>query len=114
MEDLLKVESTRPMTVPVRVADLVTRQVAGECIIVPVRSGVADLDSLYTLNTTASWLWDRLDGHTSEPDLSAALASEFEVDPAVALADVTEIIDDLCDEGLVRRVPGPTAAGAQE
>ena len=44
-------------------------------------------------------------GRTSEAQLAAVLVREFEVDPATAQADVTEIIDDLCAEGLARRLP---------
>lgn len=87
---------------PLRADGLVTRQVGGECIILQVRAGVADLDSVYTLNDTGSWLWDRLDGTTSLSELAAAVAGEFQVDLPTAQADVSELIDELCTEGLVR------------
>ena len=99
---------------PARATSLVTREVAGECIIVQVRGGVADLDSIYTLNDTATWIWNRLDGRLTERQLAAALVEAFDVDPTTAEADVAEIIDELCVEGLASRTnANPTEAAIQ-
>lgn len=75
-----------------------------------IRAGVADLDSIYTLNETASWIWERLDGATNDQALVAAMVEHFEVDPDTAAADLARVLDELCDEGLARRQP---AAGAE-
>jgi len=37
--------------------NLVARSIAGETLIVPVRSGVADLDYIYALNEVGSRVW---------------------------------------------------------
>ena len=42
----------------IRNRDVVSRQIEGELIIVPVRRGVGDMNSLYTLNPVGSVLWE--------------------------------------------------------
>ena len=36
---------------------VVFREIGEECILVPIRQGVGDLDSIYTLNRTAARIW---------------------------------------------------------
>jgi len=44
---------------------MVSRQIAGEVILVPIRKNVGDLESIYTLNDTAACAWALFDGqHT--------------------------------------------------
>jgi hypothetical protein len=83
----------------------VTRRIAGETVIVPVRQDVADLDSIYTLNETGTFLWDLMDGRLTVAALIEALVAEFEVTPEAAAADVAALVATLCDEGLLRPVP---------
>src|SRR5436190_7957008 len=77
----------------------VTRRIAGETVIVPVRNDVADLDSIYTLNETGTFVWDLLDGRRTVEELVNAVVAEFEVAREVAAADVTRLIASLRDEG---------------
>jgi hypothetical protein len=90
----------------VREGAAVTRRIAGETIIVPVRDDVADLDSIYTLNETGSFVWDLLDRQRTVAELVEAVIGEFEVAPEVAAADVARLIVSLRDEGLLRAVHG--------
>jgi hypothetical protein len=84
----------------------VTRRIAGETVIVPVRNDVADLDSIYTLNETGSFVWDLLDGKHTVAELIEAVVAEFEVARDVAAADVNRLIGSLRDEGLLRPAHG--------
>ena len=59
--------------------DAVAREVQGEFIIVPITSGVGDLeDEIFTLNDTGKAIWDKLDGKKSLEDIIKELSSEFE------------------------------------
>jgi Coenzyme PQQ synthesis protein D (PqqD) len=89
----------------------VTRDVAGETVIVPVTNHVADLEAIYTLNATGTFLWNRLDSPRSVPELASALAAAFEVNHDRAAADVEQILQDLRQEGLVQVAIAPAAAG---
>jgi len=81
---------------------LVTRDLAGEKIIVPVRRNVGDLNSIYTLNSVANEIWLLLDGKRTVSEVVGALEQEYEVDSSTLASDVCRVLDDLRDEGLVR------------
>jgi Coenzyme PQQ synthesis protein D (PqqD) len=85
---------------------LVTRSIAGETIIVPVRRGVGDLDSIYTLNEVGTRIWQLLEAGPATPEIARVLSREFEVDERVAEADVEAFLGSLLSSRLVRAVPG--------
>ncbi|MFC1808772.1 PqqD family protein [Candidatus Omnitrophota bacterium] len=59
--------------------DLVTRDIQDEFIIVPITSGIGDMDdSLYTLNETGRAVWDKMDGKKSLEEIVEELISEFD------------------------------------
>ncbi len=83
---------------------LVTRDLAGEKIIVPVRGKVGDLNNIYTLNAVANDIWNLLDGRRTVAQIVAQLEQVYDVDSATLANDVTRTLDELSGEGLVRRV----------
>ncbi len=59
--------------------DVVSREIEGELIIVPIASGVGDLeDELYTLNKAGREIWQRLDGRRTLAEVAANIAEEFD------------------------------------
>jgi hypothetical protein len=84
--------------------DLVVRKVGEESVIVPVRSRVADLDSVVTLNPVASRIWELLDGQRTSDAIVAALCDEFEVTPEAARTDVDDFIRSLAEAELIEPV----------
>lgn len=74
---------------------IVSREVAGEVILVPIRDNVGDLESIYTLNETAARIWALLDGERTLADVRDAIVAEFEVEPAEAEADLLELVEHL-------------------
>jgi Coenzyme PQQ synthesis protein D (PqqD) len=86
----------------VRNRDVVSRQIEGELVIVPIRRGVGDLNSLYTLNPVGSVLWDFLtEGHTL-PEMVQRVCDEFEVTGNQAQSDIQEFLGSLLEEKLVQ------------
>ena len=71
-----------------RDVELVTRQVAGETILVPVRGRVGDLEAIFTLNEVGTLVWGLLDGETPVERMVAAVCEEYEVSDEQAEADV--------------------------
>lgn len=58
--------------------EIVCREIEGELIIVPLTSGIGDLeDDLYTLNETGRAIWDSLDGKRKVKDVVNKLSEEF-------------------------------------
>ena len=76
--------------------DMVAREIEGELIIVPLTSGIGDMeDELFTLNETGRAIWDRLDGKKSLKDVAAELRAEFEEKPGEIEQDVVGLTSEL-------------------
>ena len=81
-----------------------TRNIAGETLIVPIRNRVGDLDSIYTLNEVGVRVWSLVDGQTSVNQMVATISDEYEVDQATARQDIAELLEDLAGAKLIRQV----------
>jgi hypothetical protein len=96
-----------PSTVYARRGEFVTRAIAGEAIIVPVRHNKGDLESVYNLNEVAAFVWARIDGRATLGDVAAAVAAEFDVTPELAASDAAEFVAALLAAGIVEAIaPG--------
>jgi hypothetical protein len=83
---------------------MVSRQIAGEVILVPIRKNVGDLESIYTLNDTAAAIWALLDGKRSLAEIRDQMVVEFEVTAEEATQDLDELIAQLLDVGAVEKL----------
>jgi Coenzyme PQQ synthesis protein D (PqqD) len=81
--------------------EFVTRRIADETIIVPVVSGVGDLDAIFTLNEVGAHIWTLLDKPTQVDAIVADVVRTFDVTPDVAERDTLEFLDKLADAGLI-------------
>ena len=92
-----------PSTCIRRDKDLVTREIAGETIIVPIRGHVGDLDSIYTLNQVGTFIWHHLESGSSLRRLVNAVAAEYDVDSGEAEKDVADFLGSLEAAGLIEQ-----------
>ena len=85
--------------------DIVAREIEGELIIVPLVSGIGDMeDELFTLNETGKAIWNRLDSQKSLKVLVEELSEEFE-DPSDEIEkDVIGLVGELLKRGMVVKV----------
>ena len=83
-------------------ADLVSREIAGETIIVPIRGRVGDLDSIYTLNEVGASIWNLIDGRTTVSQIVEAICGAFEVTAEEARKDALEFLETLKQANLIR------------
>lgn len=81
--------------------EIVRREIAGETILVPVRGRTADMRRIFSLNPTAAFVWERLDGRRRVADLLAELEAAFDTPPAGARADVEAFLARALEEGLL-------------
>ncbi len=88
----------------IRNHEVVSRKIEGELIIVPIRSGVGDLNSLYTLNPVGSVLWDFMTEDHSIGEMVQKVCDEFEVSSAQAQQDIETFLDSLVEEKLIQSV----------
>jgi hypothetical protein len=82
--------------------DLVTRNVAGETIIVPIKNRVGDLDSIYTLNGVGTVIWELIDGKKSVTQIAEEIYLIYDVTAEEAKKDTVDFITTLKEAGLVR------------
>jgi hypothetical protein len=93
----------------VRSPQAVTRIIAGETLVVPVRQNVGDLSSIFVLNACATTVWAGLDEPATVDELTRRVTSAFEVDEAEARRDVVELLASLSSIGLVQARGQPPA-----
>lgn len=92
----------------VRSDDVVSRVIAGETLIIPIRKGVGDLASIYSLNGVASLIWSVIAQPQSPEQIIRAVESEFSTQGDQIQNDVHDFLREMCSLGLVL----PAAAGA--
>ena len=72
-----KLANTMIAPIPRRSDTFVSRKLGEETIVVPVRAGVANLESIFTMNAVGSTIWNRIDGVATLDELSRVVAREF-------------------------------------
>jgi len=88
----------------VKEKDLVTRCVAGETIIVPIKNKVGDLDSIYTLNEVGTLIWGLIDGKNSISRIVELILDTYEVKLEKAERDTLQFINSLEQAGMIRTI----------
>jgi hypothetical protein len=88
----------------VRSNSVVSRVIAGETLIIPVRRGVGDLASIYSLNPVASAVWQTIAKPCSMSEITDAIAHEFEGDRAQIEQDLQSFLSEMASAGLVDSV----------
>lgn len=81
--------------------DIVTRQVAGETLLVPIYGDLANMERIFSLDPVAAFIWEQLDGEKSLEGIRDSLLNAFEVEKEQAEADILEFIDELLGASLI-------------
>jgi hypothetical protein len=82
--------------------DVVSRKIEGETIIIPLVSGIGDLeDDLYTFNETGQAIWEKLDGKRNLQTIIAELSDEFQAPVEEVQQDVMGIIQELARRKII-------------
>jgi hypothetical protein len=82
--------------------DVVAREIEGEFILVPLASGIGDMeDEIYTLNETGRAIWEKLDGKKSLKEVAEALKTEFEAQPGEIDEDVAGLVKVLLERKMI-------------
>ena len=81
--------------------DCILREVAGEFVLIPTGAAAVDLNGMITLSETACFIWRLLEQDQSFDSLLAAVLERYEVEQAVAAADLRQTLSDLDRLGLL-------------
>jgi hypothetical protein len=77
-------------------SDVVSREIDGALIIVPLTSGVGDMeDDLFSMNETGTEIWNMLDGKKTVQEVVEALTQQYRAEPAEIEQDVVGIVTEL-------------------
>jgi hypothetical protein len=86
----------------VRSDSVVSRVIAAETLIVPIRGNVGDLASIYSLNETATMLWEALSMPKPAEELLSLVVDEYDVEPDQAANELNGFLTEMCAAGLVQ------------
>ena len=84
-----------------RTGEFVTREIAGESIVVPVRGQVGDLDAIYNFNEVGAFIWNLFDGQVSVSDIAQKVWEKFEVAMERSELDTLEFVSKLQNWGVI-------------
>ena len=87
-----------------RSENIVTRQIAGETLLVPIRGDLAGIQRIFALDEVSSFVWEQLDGAHDLDALAAQVCAAFDVTPEQAGEDIAQFIAELNEAGLVTQV----------
>ena len=83
--------------------DLTLRKIGNEYMIVEPGKDMVDLSKVYSLNKTAAFLWNELQGRDfSEDDVAEILIEEYGLTPRTAYMDGTKMLQHFMAENLIR------------
>jgi hypothetical protein len=85
----------------IRSIDVVSRKIAGELFLVPIKGKMADMDNIFTLTAVAEYIWDSLDGRKSLSEILNNVLDRFDIEREQAESDIREFIMELMSAGLI-------------
>jgi len=87
--------------------DYVVREIRGERLLVPIAGDMGTLDSLFTLNETATLIWDLASQGAGQKAIIQSLQDTFTVPHDEAAEDTRQILTEL--QALDALIPVETA-----
>jgi hypothetical protein len=85
----------------VRSKSVVSRQVGNDTLVVPIRGGVGDLASIFSLNEIASSIWAMLVKPATFDAIITQIVEQFDVSRSLAEEDLESFLTKMRTAGLV-------------
>jgi hypothetical protein len=85
--------------------EIVTRGIAGETLLVPIRDKLADMQRIFAVSSVAEYVWQELDGEKNLGEIRDGIVATFDVEEERVDADLKEFMTELLDAGLVEEMP---------
>lgn len=89
---------------------VVSRLVAGETLVLPVRHNVGDLTSLFSFNGTGATIWHALETPRTLQEICDVIDSKYDLSREKAEEDIRIFVHELCSLGLAKAMVGPEPA----
>ena len=84
--------------------EVISRKIAGERIIVPIRGKLADMQKIFMMNPVADFIWQALEREESRAEIIDGILSRFAVQREQAEADLEEFMVRLLETGLAEEI----------
>lgn len=82
--------------------DIVSRDIEGELVIVPLAAGIGDLeDELYTLNETGRIIWDKMNGENTIKNIIEDIKGEYKGEDSEIENDVVGLVEELLKRKII-------------
>ncbi len=87
-----------------RKKDLVTREIAGETLIVPIRGDFAHMQKILALDGVAAFIWNDLDGVKDEAQICRDVSDNFDTGDQDVASDTNSFLQQLIAADLIESV----------
>lgn len=82
--------------------DVIARKLEGQTIIVPIKTGVVDLnEEIFALNHTGTIIWESLDGNMPLTEIIKKISKDYDKEEDVIKKDIIDIVSELFDKKLI-------------
>ncbi len=82
--------------------EAIARQIEGETVIVPLVSGIGDLDAeIFSLNSTGTVVWEKLNGAVTLNDVIMNISKDYDIPYDQIKEDITNLVEKLLKKGLI-------------
>jgi hypothetical protein len=82
--------------------DIVTRKIADELFLVPIKGKIADMQRIFTLNPVGQYIWQEIDNGKGLDEIHKGIIERFDVENEQADSDIREFIAELIEADLIR------------
>ncbi len=81
--------------------EFILREIADEVILVPVGQTALNMNGMIILNPVCGFIWKCLEQSMTREQILDAICREYDVDFQTARADLDELLEKLCQAGLL-------------
>ena len=85
-------------------SSMVSRRVANELILVPIRQNVGDLQCIYTMNEIGARIWELLDNEGTVTKIVSAVAKEYDGEQPKVEDDLVDFLAQLVSIGAIEPI----------
>ena len=84
--------------------EIVSREIAGETILVPIKGKLANMQRIFAVDDVAEYIWQQLDGEKKVEDIRNGVMGLYDVAQEQAREDVLDFIEELQKADLISEV----------
>ena len=81
--------------------DAVLRHIGDERLLVPIKGRLADMQSVFTLNESSAFIWEKIQDGQDSDSIQRDLVERYGIPAEQAAVDCQELISTLLNEGLI-------------